>query len=386
MWPESWKNVKRILTVRLDNIGDIIMLGPALRTLRTALPGAHITLLSSPAGSQVVPLLPWVDDHLTLRPLWQDTFHSPDFKNIDDFRLIRTLRRGKYDVAVIFTSFPQSPHCPAYVCYLAGIPIRLGQSKEFSGSVLTHQVRPLPDYLHQVDRNLYLLEQEGFTAAGRHLELAVSPDADRHAGELLSASGIMPGDPFLIVAPGASCASRRYDAGRYARMLPMLARKTGLPVLVVGSEREQELARALAPCMDGRQVVPVFGKTSVADLAALIRRSSLVVANNSASLHIADAFDKPMVILYSGTDIMEQWRPRSAHARVLNVPVACAPCYRFDCSSHMECLEIPPEKAVEEVLALLSCAGRGTSREQRPAAGMTAAMRGMGHEPSGIPR
>jgi ADP-heptose:LPS heptosyltransferase len=352
MVPHAWRTVKKILAVRLDNIGDVIMLGPALRTLRQALPRASLTLLATPAGGQVASLLPWIDDLLTFRPVWQDIFNSPDFDGEDDRRLIELLRGRRYDAAVIFSSFPQSPHCPAYLCYLAGIPRRLGQSKEFAGSVLTQAVKPLPDYVHQVDRNLFLLEQAGFRACGRHLELAVPVPAVERADALLREIGLAPGEPFILLAPGASCASRRYGAAQYAAMLPMLPRRTGMRVLVVGSEREQGLARALSAGA-GPAVRLLFGRTTVPELAALIRRAAFVIANNSASLHIADAFRKPMVVLYSGTDILEQWRPRFAPARVLNVPVRCAPCYQFDCTGSMECLEIPPEEVVDHVVTML---------------------------------
>jgi ADP-heptose:LPS heptosyltransferase len=85
--------------------------------------------------------------------------------------LIEALSQRRFDAAIIFTSFLQSPYPPAYVCYLAGITVRAGQSQEFGGSLLTHWVRPLPDRTHQVDRNLFLLESLGVEIAGRHLEV-----------------------------------------------------------------------------------------------------------------------------------------------------------------------------------------------------------------------
>ena len=67
MLPEPWPTVKNILAIRLDNIGDLVMLGPSLRTLRQALPQATITLMASPGGDHVAPLLPWIDDVLVHR-------------------------------------------------------------------------------------------------------------------------------------------------------------------------------------------------------------------------------------------------------------------------------------------------------------------------------
>src|SRR4051812_41823740 len=104
MLSDSWRDVRRILAVRLDNVGDMVMLGPALRTLREALPGAHITLMASPAGSQVAPLLPWVDDVLTLRAVWQDASGNMPLDPERERELIETIRDRAFDAVVIFTS------------------------------------------------------------------------------------------------------------------------------------------------------------------------------------------------------------------------------------------------------------------------------------------
>src|SRR6059058_2368636 len=127
----------------------------------------------SPAGAQVAPLLPWIDDVWALSPVWQDASSKMALDPVREQALVQEMAARKFDAAVIFTSFSQSPYPPAYVCYLAGVPVRLGQSKEFGGSLLTQWVRPLPDSAHQADRNLFLLESAGFPVAGRHLELTV---------------------------------------------------------------------------------------------------------------------------------------------------------------------------------------------------------------------
>ena len=100
------------------------------------------------------------------------------------------------------------------------------------------------------------------------------------------------------------------------------------------------------------------GQTTVPELAGVVRRAGLVIANNSGPLHLADAFGRPMVILYSGTDLESQWRPRRAPARLLRRPTACTPCYGFRCPYHMECLDIPPEEVVQHAQELLGVSAR----------------------------
>lgn len=353
MLPEPWQDVRRILVIRLDNIGDLVMLGPSLRSLQRALPHATITLMASPGGSQVAALLPWVDDVLVHRAVWQDLSGAipQDFER--EMALIATIREHRFDVAIIFTSFSQSPYPPAHVCYLAGIPIRLGQSKEFGGAILSQEVKPLPDPTHQVDRNLHLLESAGLPVAGRHLELHIPDDVQAATDRLLRDVGIESGQRFILLAPGASCAARRYDLVRFGSVARLLAAETRLPIVVVGSEREKQLAEPILADDHGGAIVSLVGRTTVSELAAVIRCATLVVANDSGPMHLADAFDRPMVILFSGTEYESQWRPRRAPARLLRRPTDCSPCYSFQCPYNMECLDIPPQEVVAEALTLL---------------------------------
>jgi ADP-heptose:LPS heptosyltransferase len=368
-WIESmrglnWENYRRVVVVRLDNIGDVIMIGPALRALKKALPGIHITLMASPAGSQVAPLLPWVDDVLVDRVVWQDASWTMPFDPEREFERIETLRAHQFDAAIIFTSFSQSPFPPAYACYLAGIPVRIGQSKEFGGSVLSHWKRAVPDSTHQVDRNLSLLEDTGLPLEGRHLELHVPGEIQVRADDLLNSVGVDPQAPFVILAPGASCAARRYDPQRFSEVSSLLFAETGLPILLVGSDRERELVQPFMALR--RPVLSLVGRTSVAEMAGVIRRSSLVLANDSAPMHIADAFLRPMVVLYSGTELEEQWKPRCAPNRLLRRPTSCSPCYNFRCPYGMECLDIPAEEVAAEAVRMWMVSIENNTTQMRP--------------------
>jgi ADP-heptose:LPS heptosyltransferase len=101
------------------------------------------------------------------------------------------------------------------------------------------------------------------------------------------------------------------------------------------------------------QISSLVGKTSVPQLAGIIQRAGLVIANNSACLHIADAFGIPMVILYSGTETESQWMPRNAPARLLRRYTPCAPCYLFECPYQKACLDLPAEEVASAAVELL---------------------------------
>lgn len=345
-----WLAAKNILALRMDNIGDVIMLGPALRAVKETSPQARITLLASPGGGIGASLLPWVDALLTWRAIWQDVGGHIPFDPVRERELIFLLSEHEFDAALIFTSFSQTPQSPGYLCYLAGIPLRAGETKEFGGSVLSTELSGAPDGMHQVERNLRLVESLGFTARNRHLVVALSDENRASATILLREAGLDPTHPYILVHPGASAAARRYPVERFATVIQLL-RHQGYAVLVTGVEREDALLADL------RQLAPdatyLVGQSSLPEYAALIERAALVICNNTLPLHLADATGTPVVALYSGTDLEEQWRPRTTLSRLLRQKTACHPCYLFTCPIGLPCLDIAPQAVVDAAEELL---------------------------------
>lgn len=350
MKPE-WARVRNMLVMRLDNIGDVVMTGPALRAIKANLPQARLTLMASPAGSLAAPLLPWVDDVLTWRVLWQD-LGSLEFDPYREWQMVSTLAEREFDAAVIFTSFSQTPHPAAVACYLAGIPLRLGESKETGGSILTTEVLSAPDELHQVERNLRLIEAVGFRVADRRLALHIPAASRQGAVELLAARGLSIDAPYLLLSPWTSCQARTYFTDRFAAAGRELSRRTGWPVLVTGAARDRERSGPLLATL-GASGIDLIGATAVPELAALVANASLVLTNDSLVMHLADATRSPSVVLYSGTEYESQWQPRHSPHRLLRRPTSCSPCYAFTCPYNLECLDIPPEEVVAAGMTLI---------------------------------
>lgn len=354
----------RLLLVRLDNIGDVVLLSPALRAIRAALPDADLALLASPAGAQGAALLPEVDRVIEHRASWQQLTPGavpPE----DELALVERLRAEAFDAAIIFTSFSQSPIAPAYACYLAGIPIRAAYAPDaFTGEVITHPVpiEALQDHQaledHQADRAVHLVRALGFEAPDTSLSVHIPDDAHASADRLLRAAGIEDGAPFVALVPGASAPARRYARDRFALVARGLAAQGAgarrLPVLVLGSDRETALAGELEAEAGAFEVISFAGRTSLLVMAAVIARASLVIANNSLALHLADALGVPVVSTYAGTDPAGYWEPRRVPHRLLSRPVPCSPCFRVECDRGHECLDIEPREVIAAAESLLA--------------------------------
>ena len=347
----TWRDARNILAVRLDNIGDVVMLGPALRAIKETLPTARITLLASQAGATAATLLPWVDDVMVWRPVWQDVGNRIPFEPVREVKQVAELAARRFDAALIFTSFSQTPHVPGYACYLAGIPLRAGESKEFGGSTLTSELRSGPDEMHQAERNLRLVEHLGFGARDRDLAVSISDEARASATQMLLRAGVRPDAPYILLHPGASAQARRYPAERYGAVACQLA-ALGWEVIVTGTERERALIENVIQRAPDAHLL--MGTTSLAEYAALVERAALVICNDTLPMHLADATRTPEVVLYAGTEYEEQWRPRATHARLLRRQTSCQPCYLFDCPIGQPCLDIPPEEVVQAAETMLA--------------------------------
>lgn len=159
----DWQNVKRVLVIQLGEVEDLVLTSSALETLRQSLPNAAITLMVAPTLSQIALQISGVEHIL----VYEGTGFT-SLKAEPELNLIEQLSRHAFDAAVIFTNAGKSPYALAYICYLAGIPIRLAQSQEFGGSVLSQWVK-LQETDTSVNEHLFLLESAGFPTAGGQL-------------------------------------------------------------------------------------------------------------------------------------------------------------------------------------------------------------------------
>lgn len=148
----DWQQVKRLLVSLVGQPAATEKLQPALQVLRESLPAAEIALLTNADPVQLRPLFPWIDTVFLSQTTWQE----PSQENL----LVEKLKQEQFSAAILFTQKRESPYSLAYLCYLAEIPIRIGQSQEFGGSVLSHRIQPPAD--DSVDPYLYLLASVGF--------------------------------------------------------------------------------------------------------------------------------------------------------------------------------------------------------------------------------
>jgi len=356
------EDIKRILCVRLDNLGDVLMTTPALHALRESGPGRHITLLGSRSGAALAPYLDDVDDVIEYDAPWVANPSASSRSLADDQRMQERLRRGNFDAAVIFTVYSQSPLPAAMLCYLAGIPRRLAHCRENPYALLTDWLRepePQQRTRHEVERQLDLVRQVGAHAPDTRMRFAVHESDRRTLTKQLAAHSVQVdakgSAPWIVLHPGATAASRRYPPERFGQVATRLAQETGAPILITGGASERDLVEAVIAAAAPRvraQLHDMSGALTLGELAALIERTSVLVSNNSGPVHLASALGTPVVDLYALTN--PQHTPWQTPHRVLFRDVECRWCYRSVCPQHHHAclLGVTPGEVVTAALEL----------------------------------
>ncbi|HEU5381550.1 MAG TPA: glycosyltransferase family 9 protein [Ktedonobacteraceae bacterium] len=353
-----WQAVHKVLLVRLDNLGDVLLTTPALRAVKNALPACSLTLLTSPVGAQVGSLNPDIDQVIIYQAPWVDPWQKLPQESTRELAMIERLKAEQFDGAIIFTSFRQSPLPAAYLCYLADIPLRLAASIDGSGSLLTTRHKH-PDWLmHEVERGLDLVSALGITSAEQELVLRVPATARREVEAFLALQGISEYHPLIVVHPGCSMPARTYPWEMYAEVIGLLVKQLEAFVLITGATEERELVEKVQARVDPSASVStltVAGELAFPTFCGLIQRADLVITNNTGPAHIAAALKTPIVELFALTNPPAQWKPWRVLQRQLYHEVPCRLCYSRVCPYEHECLRlVSPAQVVTAASEILA--------------------------------
>ncbi|WP_435741283.1 glycosyltransferase family 9 protein [Nocardioides sp. SYSU DS0663] len=288
----------RTLAVRLDSLGDVIVTGPAVRALAAG--SDHLTLLCGPRGRAAAELLPAVDEVLCWRAPWIDPEPEPvDRSDVDG--LVARLAEGRFDRAVVFTSFHQSALPTALLLRLAGIPWVGAISEDYPGSLL--------DLRHRFDEDVPEPERALSLARACGYEL---PAGDEGGLAVRTPPVQAPARPYVVLHPGTSVPARAWPAERYRELCELLA-ADGVTVVVTGSPEERELTAYVA----AGGGLDHGGGTDLGELAGLLAGAQAVVVGNTGPAHLAAAVGVPVVSLFAPTVPAARWAPYTSRRVVL---------------------------------------------------------------------
>lgn len=346
-------SVGKILVRAVNWIGDAVMTTPAVDTIRANFPQAEITVLANPAVAPVFANYDGVDRVITFD---RKGAHRGVLGRL---RLAAELRTHRFDLAIMLPNSFDS----ALVPWLARIPQRAGKDSDARGFILTHRYPRLMQRsdTHQVLNYLSMLEYFGLQPAKAVLRLQTTAAEDGELAALLALRGIGPQDLVLGINPGAAFGSaKRWYPERFGEVAKELAQRWGAKIVITGGAGETEMAARIEECLVG-DCANFAGSTSVRQLLALIKRCDFFITNDSGPMHIAAAFEVPLVAIFGSTD----HRTTSAffdQGAIVRSGADCAPCHKRECPTDHRCMtQVSAGQVVEaaETLYRALKSGRG---------------------------
>ncbi len=312
---------RRILIVRTDRIGDVILTLPMAQVLRRRFPDATIGMLVQKYTAEVVEGNTAVD-HI---------FHYDDGMRPYPFlRMVSRLRAARYDI--VFHTHPRFR--VALMTWIAGIRNRVGTGYRWYSFLfnIRHFEHRKDARRHELEYNLNLLSEIDCPAgeAERIPRLELDPAAVEEVDRMLQSIGISEDEPLAIVHPGSGGSARDWPPAHFGLLAAMLAEHERLRVIVTGTDRERELVETVAS-IAGERVTTLSGTLSLKQLAALAKRASLFVANSTGPLHIAATVGTPVVGLYPQITALSaaRWGPYTSRKSILSPkdkPADCRKC------------------------------------------------------------
>jgi heptosyltransferase-1 len=326
---ESEGSKLRVLTVHLNQVGDLLFSMPAMKSIRDSSSDVRIV---AAVRANLVPLmqLSGLADEIIVRMRGQGK---------EKRQLRREVRDRQFDLAV---SFSRSVDCMLLV-RATRAPIRAGFSGLGSSLALNRMVphkRP-----PSTENNLRLIDHLGYRlTATNYVGLVASDEEARQSAEgLLRRCGVSPSERLVILAPGASAnrSIKCWTDDGFAQVASSLSRRHGVRICVVGTEPQDALL-----ARTDRQVVDLTGKTDLRQLTALLELADLLVAVDAGVMHLGAAVRTPVVALFGPTD-PSVTGPQGEGHEVIRVEMECSPCFRSKCPIGRKCMTaIQPEQVI----------------------------------------
>lgn len=325
----------RTILVRMPNwIGDLVMGTPVLTDLRAAFPEASITAMCRAPGCELLQKDPSIDELYCFTRPENKFLRRQDLRNI-----IAKIEAGKFDTSVLLTNSFSS----AWLCWQGKVKRRIGYSAHFRRLLLTDPIPWPKEKAHQVDLYKGLLAPLGVGKSKTAPRLFVDEREVEESKELLYQRGYKRGEKLIGINPGAAYGSAKCWPPERFRELALELEKEA-HVVFFGDAQTSSLVKEICKSLPGR-VMNLAGVTSLRQLACIIKDCDLLVTNDSGPMHIAAAFDTPLVALFGSTD-EEATGPYGKPDAVINKHAKCSPCFKRKCPIDFRCMK---EIQVKEV-------------------------------------
>lgn len=351
------KQFNSILVHSLVNIGDVLLSTSAVALLRRIYPDAKITMMVKPAAAQIVTNNPVIDEVI----LYDYKAKHKSFGKM--WEMVQYLRSKHFDLSISFDRKLR----PALLTRLAGIPVRVGPDKVFDDKpsrvtmLYTNTIPIRHDLVNTLQAETYQAIIRGFTGtsgSAKPVMARIMPENEQTAKKLLASLTVACSNPVIARSEGtkqsqsdirepqplriALCVKgtfplKTWPKERFAQVIDQLAAQYRAFFFIIGAPEDRDygdevIALAKTP------VANFCGRTSLADVAALLDQADLFITVDTGATHIAATRGIPMVVIY-GCTTPKRWHPINENAVALSSKETCCPCsITANACRHMNCL------------------------------------------------
>ncbi len=346
-------SVRNILVVQLADIGDVVLSSPFLRGLRQLYPDAWICLAVQPRMLDLIKKCPYIDHVISFDwaagKNWDNYLRgSPYWWTLSSSLAKKELWSRPLDMA-ISARWNEDP-CQAaslILMYASGAKDRIAY-KATSQDTLRYGWKDLNRLItrgparefskHEVEHQLDILRFIGGNPEDDHLEVWTDPEDDRYAQSILEKKAVGRSDVLIAFAPGAAWPFRRWPLERFIQLGEWLQKIYEANILILAGKNEQELASRIEKGLLPEKTINLAGKTSLREMASILKHCNLFIGNDSGPLHIATAAGTPAVGFY-GPGEYQRFMPWGSNHDTLRIGLACSPCSQ-NCKFHEpRCIE-----------------------------------------------
>jgi len=339
---EEAASIKNILVIKIGAIGDVILAIPSIRALRKKFPEARIYCLVGKESRSILQRCPYLNGIIVFD-------HKEKDRGIFGlFNILKEVRKYYFDMVIDLQNNRKS-HLISYFSMSAD---RYGYNNRKLSFLLNHKVEPAQTDTPAVEHQFRTLKLLDIDKENLNLELWPSEEDDEYIRILLESEWIGQKEKIVGINLGASkrWLSKCWPLENFAQLCDKLS-KDSIRVIITGTQEDLNSAAKIQKLASSK-LLNFAGKTTIMQLAALIKRCSVFVSADSAPLHVAASVGTPMVALFGPTS-PDRHMPPAKIAVAIKKDVACSPCYKPNCKS-MECMrQISVEEVYRTVKSLL---------------------------------
>jgi heptosyltransferase-3 len=334
-------DIQKILIIKLRYIGDVLLTTPVLKNLRLNYANVRMDIMVNKGTDEV---LKHNQDINTV-------IHVERNSLIRQLRFVRELRGEKYDLVIDLTDSDRS----AILSLMSGAPIRVGYNSEsrWRGRCYTHVVPASRDKMHTVDYQLEALRLLGVPVKSSELVLPLGQEDRVFADRIIGEYKLNDGRPIILIHPGARWWFKSWPLEYFSKLADVIQQDLKYHVIFAGSPSDQDVVNKIKNSMSAK-VVSLVGKTTILQLAALLKHCRLFIGNDNGVMHVASAVGTPVIAFFGLTDPLI-WGPRGSGHTVLYKGIDCGPCFTNGCirGDHSCMRLITVEEVLEAVKKIL---------------------------------